>query len=86
MQVGEPVEFIVAENTCGDDPEAIPRQTYFRLTLPFGGPVATITYSSEANQLPANMEDWAQASYNPETKTPEEVDLEYFTEFTTESN
>jgi len=75
------MSFELTKNTCGDHPEAGYRETYFRLSLPFEEHVARITYSSEPNTLPNNMETWAEASYESDDMFPELMELEYFTSF-----
>jgi hypothetical protein len=81
--------FALTENTCGDDPEAQDRSTYFRLSLPFDSPVANLSRSNEPDTLPANMEPWAATSFKSDWPNPQLIDLAYFTSFTsfrTDSN
>jgi hypothetical protein len=72
--------FAMTENTCDSShPDAGDRSTYFRLDLPYGGPLLTVMWSGQVNTQPAQMHDWTTAPWTDDDETPEEIDFSYHT-------
>ena len=72
--------FEMTENTCDSShPDAGDRWTYFRLVVPYGGPLLTVTWSGQVNTQPDQMHDWATAPWADDDETPDDVDFSYQT-------